>query len=107
MTLTIDDITAGYDNEAWLGFGYLGERQNATDSSDPECPPRWSEVDAADFQVVMKANELGWTAGELFAFLNSKCGRWVAGELIFSDRTPANIRSADQMMDEWNALPDA
>lgn len=73
--LTIADITASYDNPHWLGFGYLNERRYALIDGDtgPAQPDRVAEADA---RLLAAANEQGWTAEELFDWLNSKPGRW-------------------------------
>jgi hypothetical protein len=71
----------GYASDEWLGFGYLGERRSALDSSDPESQ-RAHLVDETDDFVLDYANQLGWTADELFAWANSKNGRWL-GDVAF------------------------
>jgi hypothetical protein len=78
--LTVDDIEAGYANDAWLGFGYLGERQRA--GSSP------AGIAAADAYLLSIANAQGWTPDELFAWLNSKNGRHF-GDDAFGGRGPA------------------
>src|SRR5262252_10888489 len=79
-TLTTADIEAGFDNENWLGWGYLGERSRAT--------TRW-EVGNADQIVLRFAHALGWTADDLFAWANSKDGRYL-GDWAFGGFDLAN-----------------
>ena len=76
--LTTADLLAGYTRDEWAGHGYLGERQSALDTSDPDCPPRAAQVEAADGWIVAEANRRGWTADQLFYWTNSKHGRWFA-----------------------------
>jgi hypothetical protein len=64
-TLTTKDIEAGYEDERWLGWGYLGER----DRTD-------GPTDRADAIVLRFAAERGWDAEDLFHWANSKDGRW-------------------------------
>lgn len=68
--LTVADIEAGYDL-AWDGYGYLGERKY-----------RWADVAAADAALLEAANALGWDRDQLFAFTNSRDGRWFADEAM-------------------------
>jgi hypothetical protein len=79
-TLTVQDIEAGYENDAWLGFGYLGERRNAAEAVQTG---EWefANVTAADTLILEVANDKGWTPARLFTWLNSKDGR------IFGDMT--------------------
>lgn len=69
--LTVADIEAGYSNPAWGGFGYLGERERAMRTAEGR-----ELAAAADAWVLFVAGSEGWTAGELFAWLDSKPGRW-------------------------------
>ena len=59
-TLTSIDIEAGHDDPRWLGFGYLGERQRALDTSDPEATVSPAAVARADALVLEVANARGW-----------------------------------------------
>ena len=82
--LTVKDIEAGYANDAWLGFGYLGERRNAiaaVQSGEWES----ANVTAADELALRIANEKHWTASRLFTWLNSKDGRWFGDMTLGSD----------------------
>jgi hypothetical protein len=83
--LTVQDILAGYDNDEWLGFGYLGERSNALDGSDPESPARPERVALVDQFIVDQANARGWTADRLFTWLNSKDARHFADQALSSE----------------------
>lgn len=68
MTLTPADFDKMTTNEAWLGFGYLGERRNAREAG--------RDTTTADESAIAEANRLGLTAEELFEWANSKIGRW-------------------------------
>ena len=70
------------DDERWLGYGYLGERRHALDSTDPEAPAQPDLVAEADRRVVQWAGIHRWTGEELFAWANSKLGRWY-GDAMF------------------------
>lgn len=72
--LTVADITDGYDNPEWYGFGYLGTWLHALTDSD--CGPAQHQlVTEADARIIALANERGWTTEQLFTWLNSKLGR--------------------------------
>lgn len=62
-TDTFDRLTR---DDRWQGFGYLGGRQH----EDPEL--------VADADARILALTEGWTEAELFAWANSKWGRWFA-----------------------------
>jgi hypothetical protein len=64
--LTITNITDAYNDDRWLGFGYLGARDTMTDTVQT----------TADKVVVKHANARGWTPEVFFEWLNSKSGRW-------------------------------
>lgn len=87
VTATFDAMTA---REDWLGFGYLGARRNALDTSDPEITPttpaELAKVDAWLLRVMH-----AWTADEIFAWANSKYGRWF-GDEVFGSRKPLQER---------------
>jgi hypothetical protein len=78
---TFDAMT---DDPNWLGFGYLGGRSNYLHEYDPECLAEMSSTDRAihvahiDGVIVRHAAARGWTDVELFAWANSKNGRWFA-----------------------------
>lgn len=79
---TLADIEHGYDNEGWFGYGYLIRRSQALHSDDPEVPAQPERVTEADTWLLTEANRQGWTAQEMFDWLNSKPGR-VYGDLWF------------------------
>jgi hypothetical protein len=93
--LTVQDIIAGYDNEQWLGFGYLGERASWLDTQDPEVesisPERIAEVDAA---ILREANRRRWMPITFFRWLNSRDGRHFADAAFGCDMavTPEKVR---------------
>lgn len=64
--LTINDIDAARNNDEWLGWGYLGERERQTDVT---------LIALADNAIIDVANEIGATDVLLFEFLNSRLGR--------------------------------
>lgn len=70
------------EDERWLGHGYLGARLVALDTSDPETPARPDEVADADESILERVEDEGWTYEELFAWANSKDGRWF-GDVAF------------------------
>lgn len=73
--LTTTDITAGYEDERWLGWGYLQGRTND------------EEIDAgADAYVLARAAERGWDREDLFHWMNSKDGRWFADWYFGGDK---------------------
>lgn len=97
--LTASDITAGYDHDEWLGFGYLGVRRTSLDVSDSASEPlRVMEmrVLVADEMVLHHANRLGWTRDQFFAWLNSKYGRWTA-EMLIVDEVGLDARTDGQL----------
>ena len=80
--LTIADITKATNDERWLGFGYLGERSHKLNSTDPEVPADPTLVEATDQRVIDHANAEGWTYEDLFAWANSRSGRYF-GDAMF------------------------
>jgi hypothetical protein len=89
-----DEMTT---REAWLGFGYLGERQHATaDQADL--------VAAADQFILNHANAHDWTPADLFAWANSKNGRWF-GDVVFGGTGTTAERFADAMRCRLMTLP--
>lgn len=88
----------------WLGFGYLGGRRNHLNNDDPECgagtPGRRQErVAYVDQRVREAADAKGWTDEDLFAWANSKHGRWLA-DAAFGDGGSA----LDLALGTWNLL---
>lgn len=75
--LTTQDITNGYDDTRWLGWGYLGERIRHADTAA-----------RADAIVLRFAAQHGWNAEDLFHWANSKDGRWF-GDWAFGCTDPA------------------
>lgn len=73
MTTTTAPLTADLFDQfrtrnEWEGFGYIGERRWMDDAQRAE----------ADAAALDAANALGWTVADLFAWANSKAGRWFA-----------------------------
>lgn len=75
-TLTRDDLDRMTNDDRWQGFGYLGERRNRLESTDPEAPATPETVAIVDEHVLEVANTAGLTYDDLFAWANSKDGRW-------------------------------
>lgn len=73
-TLTIGHIQKGYDDERWLGWGYLGGR---TEYMGEQGLKTLAE---ADRTVLAYANDHGWTYDQLFAWMNSRPGRHFADD---------------------------
>jgi hypothetical protein len=71
--LTITDLDRAANDDRYLGWGYLGERSRQDDAT---------LVAAADQRVIDLANERGWDYEDLFAWANSKLGRWF-GDGVF------------------------
>ena len=75
--LTTATLDAMYADEEWLGYGYL-------------------DVAAADAMVLDYANANDWTERDLFAWANSKDGRWFAdcvlGSGITDQHAPQYLR---------------
>lgn len=97
--LTAADLTALYDDPGWRGFGYLGERQIALSSGDEDIPPKPELVAEADAWIVDQANARGWSREDLFAWANSKLGRWCGDEWFGNpaEGREARIVKADLM----------
>jgi len=72
--ITFDDILGGYDNPAWRGRGYLGERK--THLNDHRFT-FWADKLAIDL-----ANEQQMTHEQFFRWLNSRYGR-LFGDAVF------------------------
>lgn len=81
--LTAQDIEAGYHNDAWLGFGYLGVRKHyLADGEAGGWPDTARTVAETDQAILAIANEKRWTPEQLFDWCNSKLGRWYADETL-------------------------
>jgi hypothetical protein len=79
----MDDLLAGYDNPNWCGVGYLRVRQYALDG-DEDTAPQPDRVAEADLRALEVANARGWSAEDLFEWLNSKNGRWYGDSWFFA-----------------------
>lgn len=69
-------------NDAWLGFGYLGERRNYAEGHADEVGR--AVLATADNEALEVANNLGLTEEELFYWANPKNGRWF-GDCMFGN----------------------
>lgn len=75
--LTTQDIENMYSNPEWEGFGYLGERRNELDPEGRHSAEYAAGLVAkADAMALSQANQYGLTLEQLFAWANSKRGRW-------------------------------
>lgn len=91
--LDYSDLHRVERDDRYLGGGYIGERNRAIAHADAvdhgyseedgvfHSRPRILEVDAA---IIRFANDHGWTYEDLFAWANSKHGRWLA-DSMFND----------------------
>jgi hypothetical protein len=80
--LTTEVLDQMASDDRWLGYGYLGARRNALDTSDPEAVVDPALVVEADRRVVESANEQHMTYEQLFRWANNKTGRWY-GDTMF------------------------
>jgi hypothetical protein len=74
--ITFEDILTGYDNPAWLGWGYLGERKTHLEDHRFAF---WADKLAVDL-----ANEHHMTHEQFFHWLNSRQGRLFADTVFGS-----------------------
>ena len=82
--LAVADLDLGLQDDRYLGFGYLGERRTFFGNYGMSVAP---QIEAADAFILECANREGWTVDDLFAWANSKDGRW-AGEILLSGNAP-------------------
>lgn len=99
--LTIQDLERAAKDERWLGFGYLGSRQNALTSTDPEVPAQPLLVAAVDQRVIDHGNVEGWDYEDLFVWANSRNGRYFA-DVMFGSHTRVD-RDFDKALG-WSLL---
>jgi hypothetical protein len=83
--LSVGDIEAGYENEEWLGWGYLGGRQELSAV----------EREHGDVLVLAYANKHGWDIDRLFLWLNSRPGRHFADDVTLGSRHAEALLGAD------------
>jgi hypothetical protein len=88
--LTTADLNRMTGEDDWAGFGYLGDRKRALDNSDPQAPAQPEKVAEMDRQVLAEANRKGMTYAELFAWANSKTGRWFGECFLSGSRHTSN-----------------
>lgn len=79
--LTTADLDRMEADERWLGYGYLGERRNRRNYAHSELTGYMADhelerIVRMDADVVEEANLEGLSYDELFAWANSKDGRW-------------------------------
>jgi hypothetical protein len=90
------------ENDNWQGYGYLGERINALDGSDPEAPSNPTRVAEVDAAVVRYAQANGVSDEQLFEWANSKSGRLFADSAFGSSDPIEDVMSKAQ---KWGGLP--
>jgi hypothetical protein len=85
------------ERDEWLGYGYLGERQNVLEAAATGGLPAalTDRVAAADAFLIEHAARLGWSTDRLFEWANSKAGRWFADDVFGCDRSPAEAAAKD------------
>ncbi|MCU0296965.1 MAG: XkdF-like putative serine protease domain-containing protein [Candidatus Nanopelagicales bacterium] len=97
-----DTFDSMMSNDDWQGYGYLGERQNALDGSDPESPAQTERVAEVDAALLRYARANGVSDEALFTWANSKNGR------LFADTAFGSSEPIDDVMDKakkWGGLP--
>ena len=92
QVLTVDDLDRMEHDPRWLGFGYLGGRSNAPDADRA----------LVDAEVLRIANDRSMDYEGLFAWANSKTGRWFA-DTTFGNS--GNLGSAFADAERWNLTP--
>lgn len=88
--LTLDDLEAGYSNENWGGFGYLGARRDAYATAAGR-----AVFVPLDIAIVVKANAAHWSAERLFDWTNSIPGRWIGEEASRGNGLAAALKLLD------------
>lgn len=63
-------------DDRWLGYGYLGARRTALDTSDPQATAGPALVARADQMAVDAANAERMDYERFFRWANNKTGRW-------------------------------
>lgn len=76
--LTTTHLNRMTTNEDWEGFGYIGERENQFTGmhSGERDADTTAIIHQADLMLLESANRQGMTEDQLFAWANSKHGRW-------------------------------
>jgi hypothetical protein len=95
--LTVEDIEAAYQNDGWLGFGYLGGRQSAREAI---ASGEWTidNIAEADALALRIANEKGWTAERFFEWMNAKLGRWFADVMLGGELSEQDLAMAEGLV---------
>lgn len=75
--LTADMFDDFAYRDEFLGFGYIGERARHAEDGAADI-----DIATADALVLSIATELGWDEDRLFAWANSKNGRWFADSTL-------------------------
>ena len=73
MELTLTDIERGYEDDRWLGYGYLNGRSRIAHHNY-----------FGDAIILNHANLKGWSYENLFRWMNSTFGRHFADSFIGS-----------------------
>jgi hypothetical protein len=91
-------------NEAWEGFGYLGGRNIALTSTDPEAPALPAVVAVVDDYLITETTVRGWTEQELFDWANSRLGRWFADATLINAPLNEVHDAIRRSVTRWNLL---
>lgn len=98
--LTSADLDAFEQHDEWLGFGFIGERSRARETvaaGDSDYRMSVDSLAEIDTIVLRLASERGWSVERLFAWANSRDGRFAGDELFGSyhvtDRSVEFVRS--------------
>lgn len=95
VVVTTSTATATFDvmteDDRWEGFGYLGARENfispnldGEERAEMSLEARIVHLAWVDERIVRAAKVLGWDDEALFAWANSKNGRWMADTMLDS-----------------------
>lgn len=90
--LTVQDLADMVNDDEWLGWGYLGERNSMINGNVTQR----KLAERTDRAVVQFANVHGWTRDELFTWANSKPGRWL-GDVVFGGHGSFTSRWAEAL----------
>ena len=102
--LTVQDLDLMKNEDEWLGYGYLGERDNVhygVQSGERKATDA-ARMDAVDQMVIAHANANGFTYEELFTWANHANGRHFVDRMLgWSD----DIQFAWVEASRWNLEP--
>lgn len=102
MQHTSDVFDTMRGDRRWGGFGYLGERRNRLESTDPEAPPQPERVAATDAAILDVATARGWDYEQLFEWADSKNGRRFADAIYGTDEPVPE--AVERAVNRWGLL---